>query len=291
MITVRGAGLTCVVDPAHGARLTSLVTDDGHEWLAPSSPPAPGEPFVRPGMGGWDEVAPTIQPDVTADGTALGDHGDVWDVEWRVLDAAPDRLVTAVSLGGLPVALTRTVSGTADGLRLDYRLTSPAPADVPVLWCGHPQFAHGDRATLVLECDGDSVRPPLREVYPGERARQLPEGPLHPSLPAGGSRKVFVDGAAVDAAVLTVDGRSLRMSWRADELPWLGLFWDNGEFAREPVIAVEPTTGWGDLRSAAIRSGRCLAVAAGRPLQWSIDLADVTGRATGRPSATSRGSQ
>ena len=51
------------VDPARGAKITSLVDADGTEWLTQSDGrgiPAPGTSFVDAEMARWDECAPTI---------------------------------------------------------------------------------------------------------------------------------------------------------------------------------------------------------------------------------------
>ncbi|ALE05696.1 hypothetical protein AL755_09750 [Arthrobacter sp. ERGS1:01] len=293
---VTGPGLRAEVQPDRGARIVSLRGDDGHEWLVPSTrTAAPGrdQRFVRPGMGGWDEVAPTVQADpgfriAAGGGPGAGpDHGDVWNVPWSVHEATPASLTTSVHLHSLPVVVERTIAASATGLTLSYRAVTESPEPVPLLWCAHPQFAAPAGTAVSLEAGGESIAPALCEMYPhAGRERPFPTAPLHARLAPDTSLKAFVDpGVRADAAVLAVGGgRTLRIGWNPDQLPFLGLFWDNGEFAAQPVIAVEPSTAWGERLSTAAQEGRVLTLSRGRPLDWVLALSAGSGGGT-RPGS------
>lgn len=277
---VTGRGLRCAVDADRGGRIVSLRSD-GAEWLAPSYPsdrPGLGAPFVHAGMGGWDEVAPSVQADALPDGTSVPDHGDLWNVPWAVESASADALVMAVELTSLPVTVRRTIGATDAGLRFEYTATTDAMGEYPLLWCAHPQFSAGPHATLTLGLAGREIRPELVEEYPNRGARlQFPVQPPHGMLSPETSVKAFLPpGVTADSATLNL-GReqSLRLSWDPTALPYLGLFWDNGEFAADPVLAIEPATGWGDSLSQAVASGRVMSVSAAAPMRWHLDLSVV----------------
>jgi len=282
---VSGPGLRAEVHAGRGARIVSLRSDDGFEWLLPSEPTAaagPGQPFVREGMGGWDEVAPTVQVDpdlLDSRGRplpVLPDHGDVWNVPWTVGRATPNHLEASVGMGSLPIKLERTISATGSGLRLDYRASTTSKVPVPLLWCAHPQFTAGPGTAVELESLGRPIAPALVEMYPGEGVRrEFPAGDMHRRLPAGTSLKAFVDPLVkADAAVLRhPSGQSLRLAWDPSQLPYLGLFWDNGEFTPGPVLAVEPSTAWGERLSTAVSQGMAPTVSMDQPVNWHLDLA------------------
>ena len=109
--SVNGTGLRCEVHADRGGRIVSLLSDDGYEWLAPSTRTdrtGHGQSFVRIGMGGWDEIAPTVQadsvrvPDATGlPETQLPDHGDIWNVEWQLNAASPTSLSMSVQLASV----------------------------------------------------------------------------------------------------------------------------------------------------------------------------------------------
>lgn len=265
-------GLSVEVSPDEGGRIMSLTSEDPHhEWLLQdlSAPTRPGDDFVRPGMGGWDECLPTIAATVLEDGTRLADHGEVWSRPWRVLSADHDAIDLAVSVDVPAMVLRRRLSAARDGLRIEYRLRSRADHDLPVLWCAHPQF---DASGLELRLGSGTSGPP---ALVDEGGAGLPwPGVRVTDLPRGSGVKGFADpGRSVREVDLLHDsGAGLRMSWSGEVLGELGLWWDNGLCARSPVLGVEPATGRGDDVAMAARAGRVVTIVPGEEIHWRIDL-------------------
>jgi galactose mutarotase-like enzyme len=274
-----GNGLDLAVDVDSGARIISLTTADGSEWLAPSHPtsqPSEAPSFKHAGMGGWDEVAPTVQPDTLPDGTVLRDHGDIWNVPWTELESAAGSLKLGVEIASIRTTLSRTITATSTGLRMSYRAATTSMRPVPFLWAAHPQFSATPASTLLLALRDVEVLPQLVEHYPVAGAvRRFDHRLFDEWAPSGCSLKTFVAaGQAVDSATLTGPGEfSLRLSWDPMQLPYLGLFWDNREFAPNRVFAVEPSTGFGDVTSAALENNQVSLLPRERPLEWWVDLA------------------
>ncbi|PPF77329.1 hypothetical protein C5B96_15760 [Subtercola sp. Z020] len=296
-----GGGLGCLVDAERGARILSLHSGGAEgrqtEWLAPSTdrwpPPTDeqGRPvFVRPGMGGWDEAFPTVSASTLADGTSLADHGEAWSRSWLpgepVAGDSRNTVTTSVQLTSMPVSVTRTIAATADGLRLSYRATTGSPEPLPFLWSAHPQFAAEPGTTLQLLASSTASSevapqpggaPGLVEEYPNRGARHdfsVAGSDVLGRLRPESSLKVFVDPQLKVAVALLRkrDGSTLRLSWYSEARLYLGLFWDRAEFAGGHVIALEPSTGFGDSAGAAERSGRVATVSASRPLDWHLDV-------------------
>ncbi|RFA16905.1 hypothetical protein B7R22_02215 [Subtercola boreus] len=296
-----GNGLSCVVDARRGARIVSLRSgvSGGREteWLAPSTdqwpPPTDreGRPvFARPGMGGWDEAFPTVSASVLADGTSLADHGEAWSRSWMLggtSDGPPTNSVTtSVRLTTMPLTVTRNITPTADGIRLGYRATTNSTEPLPFLWSAHPQFAAEPGTTVQLLASSahqpqptsqPGSAPGLVEEYPKPGTRHdfsLAGSDVLELLRPGTSLKVFVD-PHLDVAVALLrkhDGSALRLAWHSETRLYLGLFWDRAEFAEDPIIALEPSTGFGDSAGAAERSGRIATISASSPLEWHLDL-------------------
>lgn len=296
-----GGGLSCTVDAERGARILSLRSDGTHgpeaEWLAPSTdqwpPPTDmeGRPvFARPGMGGWDEAIPTVAASILTDGTSLADHGEAWSRSWMLGDSVAGRalntVTTSVLLTSMPLTVTRTISPTADGIRLTYHASTSSPLPLPFLWSAHPQFVAEPGTTVQLLASSSTqaaVRPEpgsspgLIEEYPDLGRRHdfsLAGSDVLERLRPGTSLKVFVD-PQLDVAVALLrkrDGSTLRLSWQSRTRLYLGLFWDKAEFAGAPVIALEPSTGFGDSAAAAERSGRIAMISAFSPLDWHLDI-------------------
>lgn len=264
---VGGGALTATVDPRRGAKIVSLLDGNGHEWLLPPREPASplpvGTAFTDAEMGGWDECAPSIVACPAPDGRRVSDHGDLWDVEWT-----GDGATLTAHGRALDYEFSRSIELADAGLRFTY--TVLAHEDTPFLWAAHPQFSAPagsrvllDTASVVDVLDGAETR----SDWPAELSEM-------DSVPAGGCRKVYVEPAAhVDHAVLDVPGRGrLTVSWDAGVLPYLGVWFDNGAYAREPVVALEPSTGYYDSLAVAARNERVLRLRAGQPVQWWVEV-------------------
>ncbi|MBM7832205.1 galactose mutarotase-like enzyme [Agromyces cerinus] len=250
-------------DPLDGARITSLMAA-GREWLAPSPPRDPAGDFTGSGTGGWDEVVPTVAACTMADGTRLPDHGDAWRLEWTVVSSGPSTSTAEVVLRSVPLQFARTLTVEAGRLRAEYVATATGADGVPLLWSAHPLFA----------------APPGTRIVTGE-----PEPQLMGEFPEAGPPVAWPDGGGIDgvdgalkaftagqdrARIEHADGQGLTLRWDADALPHLGLFWDTGVFADQPVVAIEPTTARRDAASAVV--DELPVVLPGHPLRWWLEL-------------------
>lgn len=266
---VGGGGLTAEILPWRGAKIVSLTDGSGYEWLLP-----PQRPLVRPArlgtafidaeMCGWDECAPTIVA-CEAGGHEIPDHGDLWDVEWTV---------DGDSMTGrgrsLSYALTRTIVAIERGLRFDYKVTAAGDDELPLLWAAHPQFT-APAGSRVLT-NASTVVDVLHRR--NTKYEWTPELSTIDTVPVRGCRKVFADpDNTPDEATLEVPGRGrLRLRWDRASTPYLGIWFDNLAYARQPVIALEPTTGYYDSLSDAIDNRRVLTIEPGRSTTWFLEV-------------------
>ena len=266
--SVSGGGISADIDLDDGARLTSLRAL-GREWLASCGPRTPGD-YLQPGSGGWDDAAPTVSACVLPDGTELADHGDAWQRPWQLETSGPGYLRASVRLPSAGITLARRVEGTVGGLRLTWTASTESVDPVPLFWSAHPLFVAEPGTRLSV----GSTEPELTEEYPRRgRPRGMPDGVGVSAL------KAFVDGAASSASVIHANGDTLTLTWDADLLPYLGLYWDGGEFTPTPVVAIEPTTAHGDSAARAIAEGRTGSVRAGEPREWWLEVSVTRSRA------------
>lgn len=267
MLATRGHGLTATVDPMRGAKIVSLVDAVGTEWLTGADPEAvavPGASFVDAEMAGWDECAPSIVA-CTVDGVSIPDHGDLWDVPFESEGATVS--TTGASLG---YRFQRVIEATDDGIVLRYRAEATG-GPIPFLWAAHPQFAAPPGTRVELPAHAASVIDVQHAA--------LPKRPMSTdltqidSVPLGGTRKWYVDPArsVQSARLVRGDGPELTMRW-SDTCAYLGVWFDRCAYSREPVIAIEPSTGYFDSLATAARLGQVATLAPGRPLTWWVRL-------------------
>ncbi len=255
------------VDPEHGARVVSLSVD-GEEWLSTSSPERDGEgAFVRPGLGGWDEVVPTVADCAVAPWGRLGDHGQAWHAPWEVRRRDAHALATTIELDRPELALLRTLTLGSTGLTVDYELTNRSATAVPWLWTAHMLFAAPAGTSVeVDDAPGSLIGEWPR---PGSSVARLPAG--IDSLAPGTALKCFARGAR-QARITRPGGSQLVVSAGGLADPAIGLLWDRRLWAGEDVVAIEPSNAATDRASDLPRSAW---LAPRRTTTWRMSIAVV----------------
>ncbi|WP_158866382.1 hypothetical protein [Leifsonia sp. AG29] len=268
-VTVHGDGLTAEFLPSRGAKIVSLRDDEGREWLAQPEkavgrPARPGDDFLSAEMAGWDECAPSIVA-CTVRGVDIADHGHFWTAAFsqtgRVSRAEDDVY---------GVALERIIEPASGGLRISYRATGMRSLPLPFLWAAHPQFLAPPGTRVVLP---EQVTEVVDVLDPALlRSGWTHELSAIDTVPRGGCRKVYVEPrTAVWSAILRRPDAQLELEW-GDECPYLGIWYENGMYRDEAVIAIEPTTSYFDSLALADDLDRRPMLVPGASLEWSLTL-------------------
>jgi galactose mutarotase-like enzyme len=292
--------LRTVIVPELGGKLVSLVDKRNQlEWLVdaglrPFQPVPYGASFVEQDMSGWDEMFPTIVAcayPVRGEkyGTPLPDHGEVWTQPWTVEPAQPGLLRLGVLGKALSYRLIRTLSFSNDAtLRMHYELKNLSSDRVPYIWAAHPQFVCGDQAEILLPPQVTEVcntipaewgwsAPETRFGWPeavnvnGQRVHLNYTGPA--SLRQ--ARKFFVlPGTRVGWAGLVRHpaGDWLRLDWDPTEIPYLGIWVDEGALNHTTVAALEPTTGFYDSLEVACQKNEVSILEPGATHTWTLTV-------------------
>lgn len=296
--------LRLVTVPGMGAKIVSLFDKRySREWLVPPTrrpfvPVDYGVQFDAQDMSGWDEMFPTIdacaypQPGAH-EGALLPDHGEVWPLPWAVDTASDGQLQMSVSGRALPYRLTRTITAlSTDRLRLSYAVENTGAEAWVGLWAAHPQFAVDVETRIVLP-------PGVRQVVNVQASDNWPEVGALVSWPhaetvtgdvqsldrvgpatLGKCRKFYVppDVPVAWAALRQQDsGVWMRLSWDAADVPYLGVWVDEGAYNALPTAALEPSNGYYDALDIAARNGRVMQVPAGGCASWILEVSCGSG--------------
>lgn len=292
--------LRTLVVPDMGAKLVSLLDKRNQvEWLVgpgarPFRPVPYGAPFTEQDMSGWDEMFPTISacaypvPGELA-GRTLPDHGEVWALPWAVSEGQEGRLTLAVTGRALPYRLVRTLAYPApDTLALHYRLTNTGREALAYIWAAHPQFATAPAARVRLPARVNRVWNTLPEAWgwgPPETEYAWPEattpqgnpvrldevGP--PSLQR--ARKFFLPPELRIEMVTLVrqpGGAWLQMAWSPADIPYFGLWVDEGALSPTSVVTPEPTTGFYDSLETAWQKREVTVAGPGETKSWTVTV-------------------
>lgn len=301
---LESARLRVVTTAGVGAKIVS-ITDKaaGHEWLvAPADRSfgllTYGATFIEQDMSGWDEMFPTIkacaypQPGPYT-GAALPDHGEVWALPWEMIAAEDGALTLGVDGRALPYRLMRTLRlDDAATLRLSYAATNTGAHPIAALWAAHPQFTAGDDTRIALP---DAVRElyNVRDIpdwgawglrYPWPRARdqrgQWVDLDRIAPPDSGTCRKLYVPPeVAIGWAALVEEGAGhwLRLAWSPQDVPYLGLWVDEGAVNSVRTAALEISTGFHDSLVTAWEKRAVPVLAPGERRTWEVLLRVGTG--------------
>lgn len=288
--------LRVVVVPELGGKIVSLLDKpSSHEWLLqPSQEPKRanyGSSFVSAGLYGWDEMCPTIDAcsypfQGQYAGTMLPDHGDVWSVPWKTFAVSSKKIGLQVWGTVLPFVLTRTLRLFDDStLSFHYELKNQQQQPLAIFWAAHPLFACNEWTQVLLPKNVHEV------VCTNHSDPTYSIGACVPwptvigstgetqSLDRIGSagkrsfRKFFVppDQAISTASILQYEkGIELSLKWTESVVPYLGIWIDEGAFADQSNVALEPMTGYFDALDTCYHNGHITLLQPGEVRGWNL---------------------
>lgn len=256
------------------------------------SPVVPGlaTPFQTGPCAGIEECLPTVGPSGPGTiGGAAPDHGDFWQIPWRVVQAeGSSRLLLEASGFSRPFLFRKDLSLNGTTLRIVYTLQNLGQERLPFLYACHPLVAvdRGDRITLPSEVNmlhlyysrnnrlghrGDTANWPISATGEAlDRAGGAEDGTAEMFYTAKLSRE------SCCAIQRQVTGESLEVLFSPEALPYLGLWlcyggWpDDAEGPRQFAVAFEPTTSPCNTLAEAVASGTAAWVAPRATASWQI---------------------
>ena len=297
--TLENDRLVVVTTPSVGAKITSIYDKAaGYEWLVapderPFGPVAYAAPFTEQDMSGWDEMYPTIKPCTYPApgpyaGTALPDHGEVWTLPWQVESTKDEALTLTVEGRALPYRLSRTLA-LDDNARvsLRYVVTNAGPHPIAALWAAHPQFTATSHTRIHLPdtvTELYNVRDipawgdwGIRYTWPETTNQHGARVRLDRIAPpdAHTCRKMYVQPETpIEWAGLVEEGANhwLLMRWEPAQIPYLGIWIDEGAVNSVPAAALEITDGFHDSLETAWGHQRCPIIPPGGQKRWQVIL-------------------
>jgi galactose mutarotase-like enzyme len=275
--------------PELGAKIVSIFDKTQQfEWLVPPSDEVIktefGMLFTDQNMCGWDEMLPTI---VACDwnGFHFPDHGSVWSVPWETIekDHSIENLVT---MQPLCCRFGREISLSGSTVSLKYMLRNESELQCPWLWAAHPQFTATPESRVLFPesvthiinvTEDDPVLGAAGSLHRWPRANESDDKPLDRlwNPESKSCRKIYLQPEQpANYAQITQGqaGSSLKMSWDSKQTPYLGLWIDEKTYNKIPTIAIEPSNGFYDSLTTAIKNNRAAVISPGETVFWEIHI-------------------
>ncbi|MEW6548095.1 MAG: hypothetical protein AB1407_01405 [Spirochaetota bacterium] len=257
-------------------------------------PLAPGSEFKPEDSSGFDDMFPTVNaepyPFAPWAGRSLPDHGEVWSMPWETAAPPEESPTFAVKGREFPYRLQKTLSLSGTALRVQYRVENLGDSPFPCLWAAHPLFTTHPRMRISLPdanndvCSRILVANPSEELGPRGSLLDYPSpsprrrgaesgGPGGSACEAAGNlskigvdtgltRKFYFAKPLASGEVFlddppSCDGLGFRVALRfpADKVPYLGIWVNEGGWAGQNNIGIEPATAGMDSPANARRFG------------------------------------
>jgi galactose mutarotase-like enzyme len=247
--------LSLEILPSAGGKIASLFDkSNGQEWLwanpwLPLRNPLFSESYVGAlDFGGLDEIFPSVDPCriPTPDGEALvPDHGDLVQLPWRVVSSGAEHVEMEVEGRSLPFLFRRRLVLEGRRIQFHYSVENRAAFAFPWLWCAHPLVPLD--ADLSLEAEADFQVLYASGAAAGLQGRRVSWNELPPRAERWAAKLFSEKGSVSQVRIRRGNGASLGLSWKPSEIPYLGLWVNNGGWSgcgSEPYfnLGIEPAT-------------------------------------------------
>ncbi len=266
-VVLENDALKTVVLPEYGSKMVSimykpldyeLLWQNGNDTYVKSQY---GALFESGDFSGFDEMFPTIsrcfyEASPWA-GTELPDHGEVWAIPWNY-EIQNDRLRLWVNGVRFPYLLEKVISLEETIITFEYKATNLSAFDLDYIWAAHPLFNASPGMELIvpqgMNTIINSVAGPRLQKYGKEYAfpsATFEDGQninlgLVPERNDDGFQKYYFAGKVTEGWCILYDNTmhlNIGMSFPEKDVPYLGIWVNEGGWDGQYNIAPEPATG------------------------------------------------
>lgn len=254
-----------------------------------------GAPFQDYDTSGADEMYPTIDecgyPQRPYDDVLCPDHGDLWSIPWQV-HLTKEGLLCGVDGVKLPYRFERRVELRGNTIRMGYSVKNSGASELLGLWAFHGLVACDEQTRIEIPrakganvCEVLNVQQSSKLGEPGalllfanrtdSDAGQPSPGAVQPAS-AESTSKFYVNGAVEEgeaSATLNRGALVYRLRFPCDEVPYLGVWVNEGGFKGEYNCALEPATGFYDSLATAHGNKTVAPIPPGATRSWWMEIA------------------
>ena len=246
--------LTAVFLPEDGGKMASLrVRNSGKELLAVKNNPSYkvlsyDGIYIDSECSGFDDMFPTVDPYTPVEGSLAGipypDHGECCRLPYTT-EIAEDRVTLKTVSACFPITYEKTVIPTEDGgMDIVYTVRNNSDSPFPYLWAGHIML-QGEDGIRVFTPFAEDTPTEIMFATTGADRETLPKDRLMGYEPGvGAAYKFYYLAPMQEGRFGLVYPAGSRLTFTLDEqkLPYLGLWFNNGEFQDLYSITPEPCT-------------------------------------------------
>ena len=271
--------------PLDGGKMASLkLKSTGKELLAVK----PGDTYkvlaydgeyVPSECSAFDDMFPTVDPYTPQEGPYQGitypDHGETCRIPYET-EICGSSLTLQGDSKVFPITYRKTVEPAADGgLDITYRIDNNGEHPFPYLWAGHIMLQGEDGARMFTCFDGRNVSTEMMFATNGASTEEFPLDRLTGYKPGEGvAYKFYYLEPMTDGTFGLEYADRSRLTFVLDQekLPYLGIWFNNGEFQDLYNITPEPCTVPFDAPDRAAARGITSIIPAGEYFTFTLHI-------------------
>lgn len=273
--------------PSIGGKIASIFSKPVSQellWQSQETYRSPfyGASFSEFDKSGIDECFPMIDAETlewNGKTYLLPDHGELWCQGWEMTKDS-NSIFGKVNGKIWNYSFERKISLIGQTIRLDYTIHNHENFAIPGFWTFHPLFQAEENATI--EWPGSHE---IELAHPdknlGKQGDKLPFpiGPKGEQLnrirpfSSQTTRKFYHAGKyPTGAASLVLEGLKVEMKWDPEQIPYVGLWLNEGGYEQGYNVAIEPATGYYDTIGLALKNNSIQPIAAHQAVSFWLEL-------------------
>lgn len=244
--------------------------------------------FIDGEFSGFDDMFPTIDrciyPEYPFEGSIMPDHGEAWTLPW---DICVEETGITLKVHGirLPYVLEKHMDLDKNVVKITYNVKNVSAYAFRFLWAAHPLIQCSERTRLIIpgaekiiNMMNDSTRlgrygmihnwpvttdqnqEEYNMSYIGKRELKLCE-------------KYYIYNQIPKGNLTIQDTKwSVNFAYDIEKIPYLGVWINEGGYAGQYNVALEPCTAPYDDLNIAMKMGRAPLLEAGEEYRWELNL-------------------
>ncbi len=244
--------------------------------------------FLDGEFSGFDDMFPTIDrciyPEYPFEGSVMPDHGEVWTLPWDIRKEE-EKITLKVHGIRLPYILEKHIYLDKNTVKISYSVKNAAAYGFYFLWAAHPLIRCSEKTKLII--------PGAEKIINmmNDSTRLGRYGTIHNWPVTVTSKKENYDMSCIGkkelklcekyyiynqipAGHLTIEDSewSVNFEYDVEKVPYLGVWVNEGGYAGQYNVALEPCTAPYDDLNLAVKMRRAPVLGAGEEYNWELNL-------------------
>ncbi len=275
-----------IIIPNLGAKVSSIIykPQNFEVLFNPSNKklelPKYGDHFDNYPVFGIDDMFPNIDEDKYPfeeyRDEKLPDHGELWSLPWKCKMLDENDIACSIESPVFNYLFERVISLRSNKIIFNYSVKNTADKIFRGFWTFHGLLAIDEKSEILI--DTDRVLNVHDSMFLGKKGNvcsypRYNGYNLNRFLPlsAKNTEKFFLLDK-IDQASVSLNQNKLLYTIELNDLPFLGIWKNEGGFKSDYNCALEPSNGFYDSLTIAKNTGKYLTLQPFKKLQWTLSI-------------------